>query len=66
MIRNLRIEPVGVKFYEITTSSSRLKSSEEPKTKIFKESNADGYPKFRVAISGDYLSDTININSKFQ
>jgi len=67
MIRKLKIDPVGVKFYEISSNSFRLKSTENPKIETHvTENKNEGFPKYRFAISGDYLSDTINIQSKFK
>ena len=55
-----------MKTYEVESVNYRLKSDEQRKDNSLEKLVTDGYPKIRVAISGDYFTDTININSKFE
>jgi len=60
MIRKLRVEPVGVKTYDIEIQNHNLKNE----TKIYSVSiniiDTDENPKFIIGISGDYLTDDMS------
>ena len=67
MTRKLKIEPVGIKTYEIESKSFRLSSKINNTYDEIKNYDAsNGFPKIRFAISGDYLSDSVNINTQFE
>ncbi|CAG9810251.1 unnamed protein product [Chironomus riparius] len=65
MSKPIRIEKIGVKTYDVESKSHRLKPK-ELKEDIVSINIKGDFPKIRVAISGDYLTNTINIDSKFQ
>lgn len=65
MIKELRVEPIGVKAYDITSQSFRLRTN-EPKDISFKRESSYDFPKFKVVIGGDYLTDTVSLNSQFE
>lgn len=65
----LLVEPIGVKTYDITNKNYLLKSGHKPNKnhqKIDFTNNEREYPRIKLAISGDYLSDAINMDTKFE
>lgn len=65
----LRVEPIGVKIYDISTKSHQLVPNKDPKydhQKIVLTDNTSEYPRMKLAISGDFLSDSINMDTKFE
>ena len=60
MIKRLRVEPIGVKTYEVDPDSFNLKSKTKSKALYKNVTNTDEYPKFIVEIAGDYLTDDLS------
>ncbi|XP_070504812.1 CD109 antigen-like [Chironomus tepperi] len=59
IIKKLRVEPIGVKVYDIEVKSFKLKENDAPKIETMTKNvtNGDEYPKFIVEIAGDYMTD---------
>ncbi|XP_070504806.1 CD109 antigen-like [Chironomus tepperi] len=58
MVKRLRVEPIGVKVYDITSDSFIVRKGHEKVKELSKNvTNGDEYPKFIVEIAGDYLTD---------
>ncbi|KAL7011371.1 hypothetical protein ACKWTF_014240 [Chironomus riparius] len=59
MVKRLKVEPIGVKVYDIQTKNYNLKPSQATKIDSVKKNvtNDDEYPKFIVEIAGDYMTD---------
>lgn len=62
ILKKLKVEPIGVKTYEIESKSYNLKPTNPPVRHFMYKNvtNSDEYPKFIVEISGDYLTDDMN------
>ncbi|CAG9810260.1 unnamed protein product [Chironomus riparius] len=62
LLKKLRVEPIGVKTYEVETESYSLKPSQAAKVKaLYKNvTNSDEYPKFIVEVVGDFLTDDMS------
>jgi len=66
---NIKVEPIGVKIYDISSINYQLKRADNPKTdhKDYHLSDSSSeYPRIKLAIAGDFLSEKINMNTKFQ
>lgn len=63
-LKKLRIEPIGVKIYDINTASHVLTGNRE--TTVFENNSNRSDTSTKCIISGDYLSDSINLESKFR
>lgn len=70
--RYLRIEPIGVKKYEVHSKSKKLVQQQNNRevynfnsSLSFAEDDQD-HPKLSVSISANYLSDSFDISSKFE
>ncbi|KAL7011351.1 hypothetical protein ACKWTF_014234 [Chironomus riparius] len=61
--KKLRIEPIGVKLYDIDTATHVLTGTKE--TTIFENNSNRSDSITQCIVSGDYLSDVINLESKF-
>ncbi|XP_070504804.1 thioester-containing protein 1 allele S3-like isoform X1 [Chironomus tepperi] len=59
ILKKLRVEPIGVKVYDIDVKNHILNKSSAPKIDTLKKNvtNGDEYPKFTVEIAGDYMTD---------
>jgi len=69
ILNKLRVEPIGVKTYEIQTKNYNLKKQNNDIAVITEknDTNLDEYPKFIVEIAGDYLTDDLsNVNLGYQ
>ncbi|XP_070504782.1 uncharacterized protein [Chironomus tepperi] len=68
----LRVEPAGIKVYEIVNINYELDGTREHRHQFtlgsvdnLEENDLD-YPNVSIAVAGDYLTDTINMNSRFE
>ncbi|XP_070504802.1 CD109 antigen-like [Chironomus tepperi] len=61
--KKLRIEPIGVKLYDIDTATHVLSGNRA--MTVFENSSNKSDTSTQCIISGDYLSDEINLDSKF-
>jgi len=65
----LRVEPIGVKIYDIETKNKKLVKTHKP-IEVINQANLTEYeeshPRFSVAISSDYLAESLNISTNFQ
>ncbi|XP_070504792.1 thioester-containing protein 1 allele S3-like [Chironomus tepperi] len=59
IIKKLKVEPIGVKVYDIEVKSFDLEEKDAPKIETLNKNvtNGDEYPKFIVEIAGDYMTD---------
>jgi len=62
--KRLRIEPIGVKLYDIDTATHVLNGNRE--NTVFENNSNRSDTSTQCIISGDYLSDEINLESKFK
>ena len=65
----LSVEPIGVKIYDIETKNKKLVKTLKP-IEVINQANLTKYeeshPRFSVAISSDYLSESLNISTNFE
>jgi len=61
MIKKLKVEPIGVKVYDIEVKDYNLKPEQATKIDAISKNvtGTDEYPKFIVAIAGDYMTDAM-------
>jgi len=70
--KKLRVEPAGVKVYQILNKVYELDGSRDQKHEISIGSveqlaeDFAGFPKVSLVIAGDYLTDTINMDARFE
>lgn len=62
--KKLRIEAIGVKIYDINTATHVLNGNRE--TTVFENNSNRSDSSTQCIVSGDYLSDSINLESKFR
>ncbi|KAL7011283.1 hypothetical protein ACKWTF_014214 [Chironomus riparius] len=60
----LRVEPIGLRLYDITDSKFYLDKSST--SRKFEYTGADEYSRFSAIVSGDYLSDVANLESMIE
>lgn len=68
----LRVEPIGVKKYEVQSKSQKLVQN-HLRPEIYHSNSSstlaeddEAHPKIMVSVSADYLTDTFNISKKFE
>jgi hypothetical protein len=70
--KNLRVEAAGVKIYDIRNKIYELDGSRDQHHEIssgnIEELTLDsaGFPKISMAVAGDFLTDTINMDTRFE
>lgn len=70
--KKLRVESAGVKIYDIHNKIYELDGSKEQTHQISVGSvqqlseNFDDFPKMSMAVAGDFLTDTINMDARFE
>lgn len=72
VLKKLRVESAGVKIYDISSKIYELDGSKEETHQIsvgnvqHLSENSDEFPKMSVAVAGDFLTDTINMDARFE
>jgi len=71
ILKKLRVEPIGVKKYDITNVNYPLTGKEKSHSTDLNfanglKNNNDEFPRIRMEILGDFLSDTINVSPTFK
>ncbi|KAL7011301.1 hypothetical protein ACKWTF_014218 [Chironomus riparius] len=70
--KKLRVEPAGIKIYQIENKVYELDGSKDHHYEITLgsvqnlEQTGIDYPKITMAVAGDYLTDTINMDSRYE
>lgn len=68
----LMVEPIGIKVYEVHNNNYQLKNDKDIVDTFSTKSASplanytEEFPKIHIAIAGDYIANTIDMNSRFE